>query len=132
MSLCWAGSLRGYAAEVMTACDLAVERDPDSGWYRDSRGVARALTGDYPGAISDFEAYIQGVGGIGGLKNTEDEDRRKFRDLESAASRLGGCVEEGRKSVYGGGVAGVVRGVIDWEVWEDGEVWEATIEGRGV
>jgi hypothetical protein len=63
--LCWDGSLRGYAAEVMTACDLAVERDPDNGQII---GIvvemARALTGDYPGAIADFEAYIKEVGGM--------------------------------------------------------------------
>jgi tetratricopeptide (TPR) repeat protein len=73
--LCWDGSLRGYAAEVMTACDLAVERDPDNGQILDSRGVARALTGDYPGAIADFEAYIKELEKE--IKDIEDGDLKK-------------------------------------------------------
>jgi WD40 repeat protein len=57
--LCWFGSLWGYAAEVMDACERAVELAPDNGGFRDSRGVARALTGDYPGAIKDFKFYVE-------------------------------------------------------------------------
>lgn len=53
--LCWYGSLQGYAAEMMLVCDRAVE----SVYYGfDSRGVARAMTGDYGGAIEDFQAFI--------------------------------------------------------------------------
>jgi len=58
-NLCRYGSLRGYAAELMSACEMAVTRDPNHGGIRDSRGVARALTGDYAGAISDLEAFIK-------------------------------------------------------------------------
>lgn len=58
-SLCWYGSLLGQAAEVLAACDQAVELEPDSGSYRDSRGLARALTGDYPGAVEDFQFFIE-------------------------------------------------------------------------
>ncbi|MEH1771101.1 MAG: tetratricopeptide repeat protein [Nostoc sp.] len=57
-SLCWDGSLGGYAAEVMDACDKAVAIAPDDRNIQDSRGLARALTGDTKGAIKDFEAYI--------------------------------------------------------------------------
>jgi tetratricopeptide (TPR) repeat protein len=57
-SLCWYGSLTGAAAEVMTSCQSVVELAPDNGEYRDSRGLARALTGDYSGAIEDFEFFI--------------------------------------------------------------------------
>ncbi|MBD2543577.1 TIR domain-containing protein [Planktothricoides raciborskii] len=70
-SLCWFGSLQGYAAEVMSACDMAVERNPNDGDIRDSRGVARALTGDYAGAISDFEAYIKDLNQW--IRETKDE-----------------------------------------------------------
>ncbi len=53
--LCWYGSLHGYAAEMMIVCDETVE----SVYYGlDGRGVARILTGDYPGAIADFEEFI--------------------------------------------------------------------------
>ncbi len=38
-SLCWCGSLRGYAAEVMSACEMALKRDPNDGYIRDSWGV---------------------------------------------------------------------------------------------
>ena len=57
-SLCWFGSLYGYPQEVYQACENAVAMWPGHGGYRDSRGLARALLGDYEGAIEDFEALI--------------------------------------------------------------------------
>ena len=58
-SLCWRGSLNGYAKDVMFACENAVKLDRENGWIRDSRGVARALTGNNKGAIEDFEAFLK-------------------------------------------------------------------------
>jgi WD40 repeat protein len=60
-NLCWVGSLHGHAAEVMAACEKAVSLAPkDSVFnYQDSRGLARALTGDTQGAIEDFQAFIE-------------------------------------------------------------------------
>ncbi len=58
-TLCWFGSLWGYATAVLDACERAVELAPENGDYHDSRGLARALTGDYEGAIEDFEFYIE-------------------------------------------------------------------------
>jgi WD40 repeat protein len=57
-ALCWYGSLWGAAADVLPACEHAVALDPESGQVRDSRGVARALTGDRGGAIADFEMFV--------------------------------------------------------------------------
>jgi tetratricopeptide (TPR) repeat protein len=57
--LCWHGSLAGFAAEVLHACEQAVSLAPDNGDYRDSRGLARALTGDNEGAIEDFTFAIE-------------------------------------------------------------------------
>ncbi|BAY27570.1 WD-40 repeat-containing protein [Calothrix sp. NIES-2100] len=57
-NLCWEGSLQKQAADVMVACEQAVKLAPKDGNIRDSRGLARALTGDYQGAIADFKAYI--------------------------------------------------------------------------
>ncbi|WP_313934870.1 tetratricopeptide repeat protein [Nostoc sp. FACHB-280] len=57
-TLCWDGSLRKQAKLVLFACQKAVTLAPDDGEIRDSRGLARALTGDTPGAIADFEAFI--------------------------------------------------------------------------
>lgn len=45
--------------EMMDACERAVELDPTNGWIIDSRGLARALTGNYKGAIEDFEFYLE-------------------------------------------------------------------------
>ncbi len=56
--LCWYGSLAGHAAEILDACEKGVQLDPNNGGIRDSRGLARALTGDYRGAIEDFKAYV--------------------------------------------------------------------------
>ncbi|NJO14851.1 MAG: TIR domain-containing protein [Thioploca sp.] len=56
--LCRWGSLRGHADQVNNACENAVTLEPDQPHFRDSRGLARALTGDTQGAIEDFQFYI--------------------------------------------------------------------------
>lgn len=62
-TLCWTGSRTGHAAEVLPACERAVALLDDEWnyWARDSRGLARALTGDLEGAIDDFEALVAGT-----------------------------------------------------------------------
>ena len=71
--LCWKGSLWGYAADVMTACEQAVARAPAAqGLFRGARGVARALTDDFEGAIADFEAFVAWT--------TSGRDRRQRRE----------------------------------------------------
>ncbi len=57
-TMCWYGSVWDYAEDVIATCDRAVALDPQSVRARDARGIARALTGDYPGAIADFEVVI--------------------------------------------------------------------------
>lgn len=80
-ALCWFSSLLGHAEEVVdTACQESINlatqdeagQDRIAG-YRDSRGVARALTGDFSQAIEDFEFYIE----YGGYYST---DRREWID----------------------------------------------------
>ena len=57
--LCWHGALAGETAAVLPACERAVALAPDDGGIRDSRGLARALTGDVAGAVADFEFAVQ-------------------------------------------------------------------------
>jgi WD40 repeat protein len=59
-SMCWFGSLSGFASQVMPACeaDIALAPPADRDYWRDTRGGARALTGDYAGAIDDFQAFV--------------------------------------------------------------------------
>ena len=57
-NLCWFGSLQGYEKQVLEYCETAVKLAPDDAAIRDSRGLARALTGDYQGAILDFQYYV--------------------------------------------------------------------------
>ena len=68
--VCWRGSLYGYAAEVPKICELAVTLDPKNESYRDSRGLARALTGNLKGAIEDFQYYVD---------RADDEKRKEQR-----------------------------------------------------
>jgi tetratricopeptide (TPR) repeat protein len=58
-TICWFGSLWGHPGEVLDICERAVQLAPEEGWIIDSRGLARALTGDYQGAIEDFYFYVQ-------------------------------------------------------------------------
>ena len=57
--ICWTGSLNRFAAEVKGACEEAAESKPTNFQMVDSRGLNRALLGDYPGAIKDFEYFVQ-------------------------------------------------------------------------
>jgi len=56
-SLCWFGALHNQAASVLFACEKAVTLSDGDPNHRDSRGLARALTGDIPGAIADFQVF---------------------------------------------------------------------------
>ena len=56
--LCLVGSLWGQAAAVLHACEQAVILAPDDGSVYQSRGIARALTDDYNGAIADLDFFI--------------------------------------------------------------------------
>jgi WD40 repeat protein len=77
--LCWYGALHGaapgaaheVAKTVISVCDTAVALAPGNGDVRDSRGVIRALTGDTPGAIEDFQAYIKGTDWAEGKKQRQ-------------------------------------------------------------
>lgn len=56
--ICWDGSLNGYEQQVLQYCESAVRVAPSDANIRDSRGLARALTGDYQGAILDFQYFV--------------------------------------------------------------------------
>jgi tetratricopeptide (TPR) repeat protein len=75
-SLCWYGSLVSVAIDVMAACERAVTLEPDHGGYHDSRGVARALTGSYSGAVEDFQRYLE----WGPKNGRPQEEIRKRQD----------------------------------------------------
>ncbi|BAZ16053.1 hypothetical protein NIES4071_79280 [Calothrix sp. NIES-4071] len=64
----------------MFACEKAVKLEPDSSYIRDSRGLARALMGNYKGTISDFEAYMQ---------ETDDKESKAQRQGWVKALRAG-------------------------------------------
>lgn len=55
--VCWVGSLNGFAKEVLSACERAIELDP-RGEYFDSRGLARALLNQMEGAVADFQIFV--------------------------------------------------------------------------
>jgi tetratricopeptide (TPR) repeat protein len=56
--VCLHGAISRHAQDVLLACDHAIKLSPDAGAFVDSRGVARALTGDYAGAIQDFQFFV--------------------------------------------------------------------------
>jgi WD40 repeat protein len=71
-SLCRQASLQGYVKNVVNdACEKAVKLAPNNAYIRDSRGLARALTGNFKGAIEDFQVFIE---------STDDGDEKKQRE----------------------------------------------------
>ncbi len=57
--LCRWGALWRRVELVLEACEQAVTLSDGDPMFRDSRGVARALTGDTAGAVEDFEAFVE-------------------------------------------------------------------------
>jgi tetratricopeptide (TPR) repeat protein len=57
-NLCWEITLAGFATQALPLCERAVAQDPKDYSWRDSRGVARAATGDLAGAREDFAAVV--------------------------------------------------------------------------
>jgi hypothetical protein len=68
--LCWRGSLAGLARQVLGYCNRAVAMEPGNSQFIDSRGLARALTGDSRGAIEDFRHSVR----------TGNDMRRQIRE----------------------------------------------------
>ncbi len=78
-AICWDGSLQKQAADVLPACEKAVAVAPEDGNIRDSRGLAKALTGNTQGAIEDFEAYIAQTQN----KDSKAQRQRWVKDLRA-------------------------------------------------
>jgi len=85
-SLCWNGALAGFARDVMSGCERAVALAPEdsAGECKDSRGLAKALTGDNRGAIEDFKAFVEWA-----KKDTRYEERQRKRDSWIEALKAG-------------------------------------------
>jgi tetratricopeptide (TPR) repeat protein len=56
--LCWGYALEQAVDTALPFCEQAVAAAPNEPLFRDSRGVALVLRGDYPAASADFEAYV--------------------------------------------------------------------------
>ena len=81
--LCWYGSLWGDAEDAMVACNNAVKLAPDNTAIKDSRGLARALTGDFSGAIEDFTEYVEWLEKNGGSEYEKNLRLSWISSLES-------------------------------------------------
>ncbi|MCT7992672.1 pentapeptide repeat-containing protein [Laspinema olomoucense] len=57
--LCWYGCLYGKATDALDAGEKAVSLEPDNIDYQESRGLAKALSGDIDGALTDFQAVLE-------------------------------------------------------------------------
>lgn len=88
----WIGSLYNRASDVLFACEKAVELEP-SVTHLDTRGLARALTGNIDGAIEDFELVIES----GELEDPMLEKRQRW--LESLKSRINPFTQEELKAL---------------------------------
>jgi len=76
--ICWTGSLAGKAQDILSDCEKSVElASPlEKDWNRDSRGLARAITGNISGAIEDFQAYLKWLDTSSSI---QDSEKSKYR-----------------------------------------------------
>ena len=84
--VCWDGALLDAAHTVIELCEELVQLAPDNAGYRDSRGLARALTGDKTGAVLDFAYFVQQRTASGQVGSEAVEARKIAIDLLSADS----------------------------------------------
>ena len=90
--LCWVGILNNQAEEILFASEKAIHSHPDWPIFRDTRGLVKAITGDFQGAIDDFEFVHEKLTncGYGGMYRSlwKDEDQPQ-RQVWLLALRLG-------------------------------------------
>jgi WD40 repeat protein/tetratricopeptide (TPR) repeat protein len=99
-SLCWQGTLWGRADQVIRSCEEALRLEPGNWHFMDSRGLARALTNNKPGAIKDFEFYVS---------HADNVERKMERERWISALRQGRnpFTPEVRKSLFAEGDMGI-------------------------
>lgn len=103
-TLCWWGSLYSHPEKVVNgACDQAVASDPRNADFQDSRGLARALTGNTRGAIQDFEAFIQSPASNDGQK------KQRTRWVEALREGNNPFTEEERKALLRTNILGLLQ-----------------------
>jgi hypothetical protein len=73
-NVCWAGSIQEQLMDVQQACNRAVQSDSSNPQIRDSRGVYRARTGDFDGAVEDFQIFVST-----NVRDVSDKDKRTRR-----------------------------------------------------
>jgi WD40 repeat protein len=81
--VCWQGSLDGFPEIVLSAGEHAVQWAPESSNYHDTRGVARAMTGDFAGALKDFAIYVDATRQSGRYENYGSKREGWMRKLAS-------------------------------------------------
>ncbi len=87
-AVCWRLSTRNLAEIALPACNRAAALAPGDAAIIDSRGLARALTGNRQGAIEDFKFIVkqlkQGTASIAADSQTVIAEREAFiQDLEA-------------------------------------------------
>lgn len=103
-TLCWWGSLYSYPEKVVNgACEQAVASDPHNTDFQDSRGLARALTGDTRGAIQDFEAFIRSPASNDGQK------KQRTRWVEALRAGNNPFTKEERKALLRTNILGLLQ-----------------------
>jgi WD40 repeat protein len=75
-TLCWSGIKHQEVAQVMDACERAVALAPNNGAFLESRGIAKALMKDYPGAIEDLQASL-------GRSDSDEEKQKRQRWIDA-------------------------------------------------
>ena len=88
--LCWEGAINSFSEKLLKICDQAVStaQQEDRAIVRDSRGVARALSGDLPGALEDFNAFLSAEAGNEQYKALIPKRRHWIEQLESGKNPI--------------------------------------------
>jgi WD40 repeat protein len=91
--LCLAGALAGMARDVLEECEGASALEPGNVDFRDSRGIARAITGNRDGAIEDFRFVADWIAREAAREGAREpgpwDDGRKQREEWILALRAG-------------------------------------------
>ena len=84
-AVCWKGSTHGAAKTVMPACEYAVKNAPEliRPLTLDSRGLARALTGNPTGAIADFSQFVRALENAGDVNAFVEKRMEWIASLEA-------------------------------------------------